>query len=241
MLRSQLFTAFFLGVLVISAGSSADPTFDVASVKLNSAGRGREQVLVSPSGVSIRNAYLRFLIQWAYDVRRDQVLLPKALDGEKYDLVAKSANSASEAELRLMMRTLLAERFRLKFHREPRTIQVYDLVQKGKLRLTETKSDETKTETLSGRYVFRHTSMPQFAERLAELGAVDCPVIDRTGLQGSFDFALTFPAGKRPNAMAGSGSIFDIVEEQLGLRLELRKAPVDTIVVDFAEKFPVVE
>jgi uncharacterized protein (TIGR03435 family) len=81
--------------------------------------------------------------------------------------------------------------------------------------------------------------MSEFAVRLTELGASDLPVVDRTGLQGFFDISLKFPDGWRPSPRPdafGAASIFTILEEQLGLKLELRKTPTEILVIDHVEK-----
>ena len=223
--------------------ADSQPAFEVASVKPNAEGRGREQVQSSPTSLTIRNASLTFYIHWAYDVRFDQITRPAWLNTERYDIVAKTAGPSTESQLRLMLQSLLAERFQLALHRETKPLSVYEMVAaKSGPKLTESKSGDTGgTSTNRASYELRHTSLPEFAVRLAELGAVDLPVVDRTGIQGSFDISLKFPDGWRPSPQPDPNgvSIFTILEEQLGLKLELRKSATEILVVDHAEKVPV--
>lgn len=227
---------------IVCWGAAFGQGFDVASVKPNPESRGREQVESSPITLTIRKASLAFCIHWAYDLRRDQIFGPDWLTRDNYDIVAKAASPSTERQLRLMLQTLLAERFKLTFHRDTKTLPVYEMVvAKAGPRLVESKSGDD-VNLLVGRFSYEipHTTMPEFALRLQELGAVDYPVVDRTGIQGTFDITLRFPDGYRPRADANAPvSIFSIMEEQLGLKLELRRAPAEILVIDHAEKIPV--
>jgi uncharacterized protein (TIGR03435 family) len=108
--------------------------FDVASIRPSQAARaggegsGRESVTVSPAAVTLRNASLSFCIQWAYSVRFYQISGPEWISRSRYDVIAKPGTpSPSERQLKEMMQALLAERFRLRLHRDTRTIPVYEL------------------------------------------------------------------------------------------------------------------
>ena len=105
-------------------GQSAEnhPQFEVASVKSIGEGPSREQPQTTPTSLTIRDASLAFFIQWAYDVRRDQINHPTWLDTERYDVMAKTAGPSTESQLRQMLQTLLAERFRLQFHHETKSL-----------------------------------------------------------------------------------------------------------------------
>jgi uncharacterized protein (TIGR03435 family) len=223
--------------------SAAPPAFEVASVKANPNGRGRQLVQVSPGSLSIKKANLQFYILWAYAVRRDQIVCPQWFKTELYDVVAKAAGPAPEAELRLMMQKLLADRFKLTFHRETQTLSVYEMVvAKGGPKLIESKlAENVQYRSDRGAYQLPHTSMGEFATILVELGAVSLPVADRTGIPGFFDITLTFPEGTRPMDrpdILGTADIFGIMEKQLGLKLEERKMPTEILVIDHAERVP---
>jgi uncharacterized protein (TIGR03435 family) len=181
-------------------------------------------------------------MSWAYEVRRDQIAGPAWLNTELYEVVAKSSGLSTDAERRLMMRTLLAERFHLVFHRESRTLPVYEMTAgKGGAKLRPSKladSPVTVVQTADS-YELTAVSMSEFAVRLFELGAVDHPTIDKTGLQGKFDISLKFHDGYRPRMNApGAADTFSVMGE-LGLKLELKKVPTEILVVDQAERVPV--
>jgi uncharacterized protein (TIGR03435 family) len=239
---ARALAAFLWCGMAFGQTTESQPAFEVASVKPNPDGRGREQVESSPISLTIRKGTLGFYILWAYDARRDQIVGPDWLNRERYDIVAKAGGPSTERQLRLMLQTLLAERFKLAFHRETKTLPVYEmLVAKGGARLIESKSGDS-ANLRAGRlsYEIPHTTLPEFALRLQELGAVDYPVVDRTGIEGTFDITLKFVDGYRPRADAiPGGSTFTILEEQLGLKLELRKVPTEILVIDRAEKIPV--
>jgi len=174
-------------------------------------------------------------------VRGDQIISPVWFKTEHFTIVAKAAEPSTESQFRLMLQNLLAERFKLAFHRETKMLSVYEMVvAKGGPKLVESKLTEDVYRP-SGRtaYELPHTSMPEFATRLVELGAVSLPVVDRTGIPGFFDITLTFPEGMRPMDrldIPAAADIFSIMEKQLGLKLEERKAPAEILVIDHAER-----
>src|SRR5580658_589565 len=94
----------------------------------------------------------------------------------------------------------------------------------------------------NGSFVFRATSMPQFAEDLSTLSQVDRPVLDRTGIPGVFDFNLKFGESneeiKRAFRAGDGASIFTLIQEQLGMKLEARKGPIEMLVIDRVERAP---
>jgi len=234
--------------LVLSAGAR-QPAFEVASLKPhkpNVAGenRGRESIDTAPGVLTVRNASLRSCIKWAYFIGDYQISGPAWLNDERYDITAKAAGPARLDELRRMLGTLLAERFRLQVHREAKELPVYRLVaSKSGPKLHKAESGgNTSMQGENGSFVFRGTSMAQLADDLSGLTQVDRPVLDRTGIPGVFDFTLKF--GEDNNEMkraliAGDGpSIFTLIEEQLGLKLEARKDAVEVLVIDHAERVP---
>jgi uncharacterized protein (TIGR03435 family) len=162
----------------------------------------------------------------------------------KFDIAAKTSAPSTEAEMRRMMQTLLAERFKVVLHRETRPLDVYEMrIGKHGLKLTKAageESGETDVKDGQGFYAFHQVTMPEFAERIRSL-ALDKPVVDQTGLQGRYDMTLRFPAGSRPMLQAhdDTPSVMDLVEEQFGLKLELKKLPTEVLVIDRAEKTPV--
>ncbi len=241
--------ALLLSAALVLSASAQQPAFEVASVKTHrpdiaGENRGRESIDTVPGVLTVRNASLSSCIKWAYLVRDYQISGPAWLNDERYDITAKAAGRARLDELRRMLGTLLAERFRLQVHREAKELPVYRLVvaKSGpKLHKAEL-GGNTSMQGENGSFVFRGTSMAQLVEDLSSLSQVDRPVLDRTGISGVFDFSLKF--GEDNNEMkraliGGDGpSIFTLIKEQLGLKLEARKDVVEVLVIDHAEKAP---
>jgi uncharacterized protein (TIGR03435 family) len=123
-----------------------------------------------------------------------------------------------------MLQTLLAERLHLSFHRETKTLPTYEMtVAKGGAKLVESKTSAGADWHVNQQsYEIPHTSMAGFAQRLLELGAVDLPVVDRSGLDGTYDISLQFPSSWRPSTHPDPEgvSIFTILDTQLRLTLK---------------------
>jgi len=242
--------ARFAGMLVLAspdlfAQAPGTPAFDVASVKptrngRNAEGFSRSSVNVpSPGRFLATNSSLDECIRWAYEVKDYQISGPDWLnsDAASFDIEAKAPPETPIAQIRLMVQTLLAERFKLRLHRETRMLSIYVLVAgKNGPKLQAGDADgRMGTSTGGGRMVAHHVSMAQFAYQLSrEIGR---PVFDKTGIEGAFDITLEYApvnsadAGPRP-------SIFTAIQERTGLRLEAAKGPVEILVIDHMEKLP---
>ncbi len=225
------------------AGGDA-PSFEVASIKpsqrwkAGGEGRTRETIDQSPVSLTLRNVTLSSCVQMAYGVRFYQVSGPESLRSEHYDILAKAARPVSLAQMKLMLRTLLASRFKLALHRENKELPVYALVVAKNGQKLENAKDEgdPNIRVSDGSFIFQNVSMPDFAEKLSDLRTIDRPVVDRTGIQGVFDITLKSAASAM---LEDNGpSIFTLIQDQLGLKLEAKKAPVEILVVDHAEKVP---
>jgi uncharacterized protein (TIGR03435 family) len=249
------------GILaVIVCGAFGQPvaaplSFDVASVKPSAIGlttgegKQREKIGTSPGSLNMRNVSLRAAIQWAYEVKDFQVSAPGWLETERYDIVAKAADPAMPAQLRLMLRTLLAERFQLKLHSETKELPVYALlVARGGPKLHAAKGDRdglSGLEVRDGGLVFQNRSMHDLAEELSgKPFSLDCPVLDRTGLNGRFDFTLKM-AGNTTDMkimmVRGDMDVQSAVRgalQELGLKLEPQKSAIETLAIDHAVKVP---
>lgn len=170
--------------------------FEAASIAVNKSGGGRGGVRTDPERLTGRNATMKQLILYAYDVRNYQVSGPGWLDTERYDLEAKSEGSASTEQMRLMLRTLLADRFRLKAHRETKELPVYWLVvAKNGPKLRDEKEGDALVKDgnlpplrAGANGMFLRGELAQLAEVLSRpLGR---PVLDKTGIKGRYFFQL---------------------------------------------------
>jgi bla regulator protein blaR1 len=228
-----------------SQGDAASrPAFEVASVKLTAHGRNAEGwsysdvKIASPGRLVGTNASLDECIRWAYDIKEYQISRPDWLnsDAASYDIEAKAPPNTTPRQMRLMLQTLLGERFKLVLHRETKLLPVYWLkVGKNGPHLQRTTLDAGGGLTANGgREGVRVTGDSATMETLAHRLSLDLdhPVFDKTGIQGTFWIRLEW-------AREGDGpSVFAAVQEQLGLKLEASKAPIEILVIDHAERMP---
>jgi uncharacterized protein (TIGR03435 family) len=191
------------------------------------------------------------MMQLAYGLHPDLIAgISGWMGDDRYDVVAKPepGKLPSEEDLKAMLRTLLADRFKLKVHRALNDASVYVLVvgktgSKMKERRLDDAGASTSLSFQGARLPARSVTMPMLADALQTV-VLDRPVIDRTGLKGKYDFDLAWMA--EPDQFGGRGaavpsdanapSIFTAIQEQLGLRLDSRKEPVESLIVDYAAR-----
>ena len=232
--------------------------------------------------VEISGLPLKLLIQQAWGIQSDSIVdAPKWTETDRYSIVAKMPASGSPAApnapmdndaVGVMLRALLKDRFKLAAHFEDRPMTAYTLTaSKPKLKKADP-ATRTKWTDSNGPLIlnggsggsppsrttkFQNMSMAQFAEKLQYLAGtyIHAPVLDATGLEGGYDFTLTFspiapallatlsrgPAADGANSAAdpiGGVSLFEGVEKQLGLKLVEQKRPVPVLVIDHIEQTP---
>ena len=217
--------------------------FDAASIKPNRSGDNGSSWHTRTGSVDLRNQTLRSLVQIAYRLKDYQVTGgPLWADADRFDIIARAPGPADDPELIDMMKTLLADRFQLAFHKESKQFPGYDLMvtRKGfKLTAVEDAGNHS-TNSKGGHLKATRISMPRFAEWITRV--VGQPVEDKTGVQGVFTFEMDWsPANSQPprpdTEFADAGpSIFTALQEQLGLRLEARKVSGEILVIDRAER-----
>lgn len=230
-------------LILASLTCFAQLAFEVASVKPNHSGRTDSHIDSDKGSLVAVNVPLRRYIAQAYDVREDQIDGPDWIATERFDIRAKApAKMTGEAE-KQMLKTLLADRFGLALHRETRDRRVYALIQaKGGMKIAPVPSDgNTDTHTGHGSLTAQGATMNDLARVLSrQVGGI---VVDATGIKGSFNFKLDWdPSSTAPGAASDSPSsapsLFTALEQQLGLRLEARKMPVEFLVIDHLERVP---
>ena len=244
-------------LLAASVIASAQPDFAVASVRPNRAaitkgeGSEAEKITVTPSGLIMWNVTLRSAIRWAYGLRDYQIAAPGWLASERYDISAKASEGVPVQQLRLMLQRLLTERFQLSVRKEAKELPVLlmSLKKGADSRFTRAAEDGTPSMLPAGGALeFRNCSMAEFAERLgARPFKLDRLVLDRTGLEGDYDFRVALAAdmtglkhtleGMEMGA-AGAPSMVPILEEQLKVSFKAARAPVDSLIVERASKIP---
>jgi uncharacterized protein (TIGR03435 family) len=220
------------------------PAFEVASIRpVDRTGQpGHGSMAQSGPRATFTGYTLNGLIMYAYDVRGYQVSGgPGWMGSDTYTIVAKTEGAATPGitELRKMLQSLLAERFELKLHSETKEMRVY-LMEPARtgLKLTASKAPRTTMSMGPGHLTMGKATPAQMAALLSSV--LNRPVLDRTGAGGEFDFVLESPdimTGRMQSGEDVSGpSIFTAVEEQLGLKLESSKGPIETLIVDHVVK-----
>jgi len=212
------------------------PAFEVASVRPNSSDSPEATTYVRGGQVEIKNFTLRQLLKTAFDVKDYSFSGPAWLDNLRFDVVAKPPGGrASATDYRPMLKTLLVDRFRIQFHQETKSLPAYALVVDKKGPKLE-KGDPDKHSMGSGRGMLTATgyTLDEFASLLSE--NLDRPVRNLTEIPGTFDFKLRWSVDDTEPAAV---SLFAAIQEQLGLRLEGRRLPIEILVIDRTEKTPV--
>ncbi len=239
-------------IAALAAVAQTRPAFDVATVKPSDPEARRVSIGTGPGGrFIVRNMTLRALVAAAYDLHEDRIFGSDALDTKRFDIEARPpiVNPPFE-QTRLMLQSLLEDRFKLASHRETRELPVYFLgVEKSGAKTASTLKptrapQDTDDETGirrdgRGKLTGLKSSIKLLADAISrELGQT---VVDETALDGYYDFTLEWT----PNGLAESPatdltgpSLFTALHEQLGLKLEQRRAPAEVIVIDRIETTP---
>ena len=191
---------------------------------------------------------LKNLIRAAYNVRSPHhIEAPSWMESATFDVVANVPRGATRDQANLMLQNLLADRFQLKVHRSTRELPIYALVvakngPKLKVSVADPDAPKPRGTLWSGgrkKFEFDRWTMASFAGTLEN--DVDRPVIDMTGLDGTYDIRLEFAEtrpffGSPPDPQAPE--LFTALTEQLGLRLEPTRGPVVVLIVDSALRQP---
>ncbi len=184
-------------------------------------------------------ASLRVYLQLAYRLPPDRVSGPAWMDSERYDIAATMPANTPDAQVPLMLQTLLQERFQIKLHREQKETAVYALVvNKGGPRLKEAVEGTPPVVQLGGVFRAKNRSLNDLASILMRW--TDRPVVNLTGLDGYYDFELEWSHDAAPSSGPASdpnGPLSAL--PQFGLRAEKRKVPLEFLVIDHAEKVPI--
>jgi uncharacterized protein (TIGR03435 family) len=238
--------------------ADAKPTFEVATIKPSRPDAPGSSILVGRGGSNLfttTNTTVADLIVFAYGLHAKQVTGgPAWMESEKYDLSGKPdlPGMPNVEQLKTMVQKLLADRFQLTFHRDKKELSVYALtVAKGGPKLNKSESAGTLPGFGGrgpGNVMVRNSGMGEFAGFL-QSRIVEKPVVDQTGLTGRYDFTLKWTpdpaqlAAMGPNAPPpppadadAPPDLFGAFQQQLGLKLEPTKAPVEVFVIDKVQK-----
>jgi uncharacterized protein (TIGR03435 family) len=263
----------------------APTEFDVAELKPTAPDFQGMRLQIQPGGrVNIAGTPLKFLIQQAWDLTDDMIVgAPKWMETDRYDIVAKAPVAGPDSpqmdidDLFPMLRALLTERFKLTTHMEERPVTAYTLTAvKPRMKkadpashtkykegpASDGKDPRNKNPVLGRLVTCQNMTMAQFAAKLKDIapGYIHTPVLDATGLEGGYDFTLSFSpagavqsgggrgggeAGPPPSDTSAAASdpngaitLFDAIEKQLGLKLGAQKRSAPVLVIDHAEAKP---
>jgi len=227
-----LLSVLWPAILLAQSGAS----FDVATVKPSDAVKNAGMtsgwsISSSQNGLKIMGS-LQTFIKYAYGVEDVQVSGgPPWLDRDIWEINAKAARQITAEDLKKMMQSLLADRFRLGVHPETRELPVFSMVlAKSGSKLAA--GDESKRGAFSYGGTFLRGTMDSgsLAGRLTSM--LHRTVVDNTGLHGIWEINLTWA----PDDVSTGPSLFTAIQEQLGLKLESARGPVQVLIVDRAEK-----
>jgi uncharacterized protein (TIGR03435 family) len=255
---SLLAALAFLSSAIWAQSPAPILSFEAASIHASDPGLPVANFHTSPGVFTVRNVTLRSCIEWAYGIKPLQLSGPVWINDERFDITARAEDgTADDDRLRLMLRTLLADRFGLKIHREKKEQQVYALTlakngpkfhepgTKDASKFLESTTagpsgfSEDKTGAMGER-----VSINEIADKISQL--LDRIVTDRTGLTGRYDFRIDL--SPYMNAVAADGNngprsdvmsvLFSGFNDQLGLKLEPGKETVDLVVIDSVNRTP---
>ena len=224
-------------------------TFDVASIRPTKPGtvNGMIKALPGGHGYTAQNVPVKLMFSLMYKVPMRQIKGdPEWLNADRYDVEARVDGAYSVDDLHIMFQNLLADRFGLKFHKETKEGNVYALtVDPAGLKMKHNDSPQDyniPVNFTNDGVVGVRVPMSYLSWFLGQnLQRDERPVIDLTGLEGNYDFKLTFapplpPDVVPPPEFKDRPSLFDALRDQLGLRLKAQTGPVDYYVIDHVER-----
>ena len=229
--------------------TSPPAEFEVASIRMVDPhtaedlqrGIGLFSVSSFPTNLfTIKNAPLAFLVQFAYDVDSQDHISAESgwMDSQEYDISAKveGDQQLTLAQMRPMLQRLLEQRFHFAAHHETKVVSGFALiVAKGGPKLQPSKDDsKPSAQMLPNRMDAAHMDAEHIAGVLAHRAGQ--PVVDKTGLTGTYDFTLSYAPANDANSSLPD--FFTALQEQLGLKLQPEKIPVDFLVIDRVDKVP---
>jgi uncharacterized protein (TIGR03435 family) len=252
-MTSLLLVAAFFSPVVFAQSAEKTPAFEVASVRPSKDTVGPDynnQITFTSTGFIAKNVTLKRLIAEGWNVQLSQVDGPGWIDHSEYDVSVRAPEGTGKEQMAAMIKSLLGERFQLKEHTDTRDARVYELgVAKDGPKIHPFVEGQP-AKAPSGPGLPFHGDMRQFADLLAVQFSIPAPedptkparaggpppvVLDKTGLSGIYDFSVAM----QPELGTDSFTAWQrVLGEQLGLRLDSKKAPVAVVVVDNALKVP---
>lgn len=236
----------------VQIAANATVHLEVATVKPAAPGARGRLYTFRGDNVQAINVSIMNVMTFAYDVHERQIVgLPKWASDEKYDIAIKpdTPGQPNLSQMKKLFQEVLVDRFQIKFHPEKRQLSVYAItLPAGKEhKLTKSTAQGSLPSLLyprGGLLPARNATMVELAQSM-QTAVLDRPVIDRTGIEGRYDFTLDwmpdetqFASFGPPQQMPDNGkpNIFEAYQQQLGLKLEAVQAPADVFVIDKVER-----
>lgn len=249
MMMKRLLVEIVVGGLICGAGMSPsqtaqdkDPGVEVATVKPSNPEQTGELCTIRGRHILTINTPVFDLIKFAFGLHPSQIVgAPEWLSKDKFDIDAVPSidGELNNAQMWMMVRRILADRFHLKYEFVEKNLPAYALVKVGKdlglkksLRRPEAPWDFYGSH---GELTVNNATMNNFAEGLSR-GAVDKPVVDQTGIEGRYDFTVKWSALNAVNDPNAPPGIFTALQEQLGLALKPTHAEIKVLRIDHIER-----
>jgi uncharacterized protein (TIGR03435 family) len=236
-------------------GAEVDPTLVTATIKPSKPDEPSKAIAVQLGRLAAANATLRDLISLAYRINSNQIIgAPAWVDTDKFDIAARynGEGEPNDSQLRSMVRKFLAERFKLSLHRDQKELLVYALSKAGGgPKLAKSAAGPNQLPRLIfqdlGKLKVSNATMNDFVNSM-QFGVLDRPLLDRTGIEGRYDFTLNWTPDDSQYPGLGvtiphpTGGVYAppplsaAIQEQIGLKLDVIRAPVEALVIDHVEK-----
>jgi len=231
----------FFMTCVLPAQQATSPHFEVAIIKKNTSGTGSGGGSTPGGQLHPANLTLSELLEVAFGLRDYAIIYTGWTRTDRFDVSAKAPDGAGDADIPRMLQSLLAEDFKLEVHAEMRPQDVFALVvAKGGPKLQP--AADLATSGCVRTFIdgnphaeCKGVTMARFTDQLRILGPgyIDRPVVDLTGIEGAWDFQIDWVGAAK--IADGGLTILDVVNKQLGLKLDQQKPPAKVLVVDHAE------
>jgi uncharacterized protein (TIGR03435 family) len=254
-MRTAIMASLLLTLLPATAQKPSDspPAFEVATIKPSDPNACCSRTF-SREGrhFATTNTNLRYLMQYAYNLQAKQITRgPTWIDENRFNVVGviDGAGEPTDRQWKIALQNLLTDRFHLQLHHDTAEMPAYALtIAKGGSKLTPGEGGPRQGmgfsgavgQTMNGMGI--NASIADFSGELQRI-VLDRPIVDRTGLTGTFNIQIAFTREDPQSLGMGpplpdnaAPTLFTAIQQQLGLKLEPTKAPVDILVIDYAEK-----
>jgi uncharacterized protein (TIGR03435 family) len=220
-----------------SALCQSPPRIEVASVKASHADPAHWGVTTGHGRIRAENVTLKRCMMGAWSIGPNQIVGgPDWLNTDRFEIEARADQPVDDdAVLSVLLRGILAERFKLALHHETRPMEAYVLeVAKNGPKMETAAGGESIDFARNGGLDSKNATMQHFAEVLSR--QMDLPVVNRTGLDGVFNLKLEWTPQTAQQSPDAGPTIYTAIQEQLGLRLRAEKTPIDVLVIDHVER-----